>query len=203
MGTTWRLPEVLCELADLYAEAGRTEEAQAIGDEVAALAVEPCRFEWLLAAPRLRAQLWQDAEAGREYLAVAEREQLRFERARALLALGDLGCEPQTHLTEAYREFDALGAGPWRRRAAGSLRTLGLPVPRPARRAGEGLTETEQQLVRLVRDGLTNRQIAAAMHYSPKTVEVYLSRVYAKTQCASRMELIRAVDAGALELRPA
>jgi DNA-binding NarL/FixJ family response regulator len=76
-------------------------------------------------------------------------------------------------------------------------------VPRPARRAGEGLTDTEQQLVRLVRDGLTNRQIAAAMHYSPKTVEVYLSRVYAKTQCASRMELIRAVDAGALELRPA
>lgn len=202
-GTNWRRAEVLCELADLLAEGGRIDEARAIGEEVAALAAAPCRFEWLLAAPRLRAQLWEDVEAGREYLAVAERERLRFERARALLVLGDLGDDPQARLTEAYREFDALGAGPWRRRAAGSLRSAGLPVPRPARRAGEGLTDVEQQLVRLVRDGLTNRQIAAAMHYSPKTVEVYLSRVYAKTQCASRVELIRAVDAGALELKPA
>jgi len=203
MGTNWRRPEVLSELADLYAEAGRLEEARAIGDEVAGLAVEPCRFEWLVAAARLRAQLWEDVAAGREYLALAEREQLRFERARALLLLGDLGDDPRERLTEAFREFDALGAGPWRRRAAASLRAADLPVPRPARRAGEGLTDVEQQLVRLVRDGLTNRQIAAAMHYSPKTVEVYLSRVYAKTQCASRVELIRAVDAGALELRPA
>jgi DNA-binding CsgD family transcriptional regulator len=203
METNWRRPEVLSELADLYAEAGRLEEARAIGEEVIGLALEPCRFEWLVAAARLRAQLWEDVAAGREYLALAEREQLRFERARALLLLGDLGDDPHARLTEAFREFDALGSGPWRRRAAGSLRAADLPVPRPARRAGEGLTDVEQQLVRLVRDGLTNRQIAAAMHYSPKTVEVYLSRVYAKTQCASRVELIRAVDAGALELRPA
>jgi DNA-binding CsgD family transcriptional regulator len=203
METNWRRPEVLSELADLYAEAGRLEEARAIGEEVIGLAVEPCRFEWLVAAARLRAQLWENVAAGREYLALAEREQLRFERARALLLLGDLGDDPHARLTEAFREFDALGSGPWRRRAAASLRAADLPVPRPARRAGEGLTDVEQQLVRLVRDGLTNRQIAAAMHYSPKTVEVYLSRVYAKTQCASRVELIRAVDAGALELRPA
>ncbi len=51
---------------------------------------------------------------------------------------------------------------------------------------------------RLVRDGLSNRQIATAMHYSPKTIEVYLSRVYAKTGCASRLELIRAMDTGAV-----
>lgn len=54
--------------------------------------------------------------------------------------------------------------------------------------------------MRLVRDGLTNKQIASALHYSPKTVEVYLSYIYAKTQCASRVELVRAMDGGALEL---
>ena len=38
------------------------------------------------------------------------------------------------------------------------------------------------------------------MSYSPKTIEVYLSRLYAKTGYASRLELIRAVDAGLVEL---
>jgi DNA-binding NarL/FixJ family response regulator len=52
-----------------------------------------------------------------------------------------------------------------------------------------------------VREGLSNRQIAAAMHYSPKTIEVYLSRVYAKTSCASRLELIRAVDSGTVAIQ--
>jgi len=54
--------------------------------------------------------------------------------------------------------------------------------------------------VRLVAEGLTNRQIAAAMHYSEKTVEVYLSRVYAKTGCGSRVKLVQAVASGALAL---
>ncbi len=73
-------------------------------------------------------------------------------------------------------------------------------MPRRVAQPQAGLTETEVQLVRLVRDGLSNRQVAAAMHYSTKTIEVYLSRVYAKTACASRLELIRAVDAGAVEV---
>jgi 16S rRNA U516 pseudouridylate synthase RsuA-like enzyme len=38
------------------------------------------------------------------------------------------------------------------------------------------------------------------MHYSRKTIEVYLSRVYAKTGCASRLELVRAVDTGAVQV---
>ena len=54
--------------------------------------------------------------------------------------------------------------------------------------------------MRLVRQGLSNRQIAAAMHYSRKTIEVYLSRIYAKSGCASRLELIRAVDTGAVRV---
>jgi DNA-binding NarL/FixJ family response regulator len=91
-----------------------------------------------------------------------------------------------------------MGAAPWRRRAAAALRERGLTVPRRVAQATSTLSETETQLVRLVRDGLSNRQIATAMHYSPKTIEVYLSRLYAKTGFASRLELIRAVDTGAL-----
>jgi DNA-binding CsgD family transcriptional regulator len=75
-----------------------------------------------------------------------------------------------------------------------------MTVPRRLAHPASDLTDTEVQLVRLVRQGLSNRQIAAAMHYSRKTIEVYLSRVYAKTGCGSRLELIRAVDSGAVQL---
>jgi DNA-binding CsgD family transcriptional regulator len=127
-------------------------------------------------------------------------EQMPFEIARAGLLLGSLDEKPREHLTDAYRRFDALGASPWRRRAATELRTRGITVPRPAQRPGGALTGTEAQLVALVRDGLTNKQIASALHYSPKTVEVYLSRIYAKTGCASRVELVRELESGAVEL---
>ena len=83
---------------------------------------------------------------------------------------------------------------------ARGLRARGLTVPRRVTRATSDLTETGMQLVRLVREGFSNRQIAAAMHYSRKTIEVYLSRVYAKTGCASRLDLIRAVDTGGVRL---
>jgi DNA-binding CsgD family transcriptional regulator len=198
--TTWKRAELLTELADLLAESDRLGEAREVAEEVIAAAARPARFELELAAPHLRARLWEDAGAAAEYLDRATAERIPFERARALLQLGSLEVEARGNLTEAYRIFDSLGAGPWRRRAATALRTRGITVPRPAQRAGGILTETEAQLVALVRDGMTNKQIATALHYSPKTVEVYLSRIYAKTKCSSRVELVRELDAGTVEL---
>ncbi len=198
--TTWRRPELLAELAETLAAVERLDESREVAEEVVAAAAVPCRFEWPLAALRLQALLWDDEDAARAYLERAQAERIPFEGARAQLVLGSLEVEPRTHLTDAYRTFDALGAGPWRRRAANALRTRGITVPRPAKREGGTLTEVEAQLVRLVRDGLTNKQIAAALHYSPKTVEVYLSRIYAKTKCSSRVELVRALEGGTVDL---
>jgi DNA-binding CsgD family transcriptional regulator/tetratricopeptide (TPR) repeat protein len=198
--TTWRRPELLVELAELLAEDGRQGEAREVAKEVAEPAARPCRFEWPLAALNLRSLLWGEKKAARSWLELAREERLPFEEAKAALRLGTLDVDPRTHLTDAYRTFDSLSAGPWRRRAATELRTRGITVPRPAQRPGATLTDTEAQLVSLVRDGLTNKQIASALHYSPKTVEVYLSRIYAKTGCASRVELVRELESGAVEL---
>jgi DNA-binding CsgD family transcriptional regulator len=198
--TTWKRPELLSELAELLAEMERLDEAREVAEEVDSWAARPCRFEWPLASLRLRAILHDDREAAHAYLELATTERIPFEQARARLVLGSLDVDPREHLTEAHRTFDALGAGPWRRRSAAALRTRGITVPRPKGREGGVLTDTEAQLVRLVRDGLTNKQIASALHYSPKTVEVYLSRVYAKTNCSSRVELVRALDGGGVEL---
>ncbi len=50
-------------------------------------------------------------------------------------------------------------------------------------------------MARLVQQGMRNRDIATALHYSPRTIEVYLSRIYVKLRVSSRLELARALDA--------
>jgi DNA-binding NarL/FixJ family response regulator len=53
------------------------------------------------------------------------------------------------------------------------------------------LTASEQRVAELAATGITNRQMAAALFISPKTVEVNLSRVYHKLNIHSRAELGR------------
>ena len=78
------------------------------------------------------------------------------------------------------------GTGP--RRVAGCRREH--------RRTGHGtgspsLTPQELQIVRLVSEGLSNRQVAEQMFLSPRTVEYHLYKVYPKLGIGSRTELIR------------
>ncbi|GAB2844418.1 hypothetical protein GCM10027176_55150 [Actinoallomurus bryophytorum] len=78
----------------------------------------------------------------------------------------------------------------------------GVAAPPPAgagERRAPALTPRERELAGLVRTGRTNRQIAEVMHLSVKSVEAYLTRVYAKTGCATRLELALAVSEGRVE----
>jgi DNA-binding NarL/FixJ family response regulator len=70
------------------------------------------------------------------------------------------------------------------------MRRQGLPVPRRATTSRQ-LTGSEEQIARLVADGLSNREIARELSYSVKTVQAYLSRVYTKVGVRSRVELTR------------
>ena len=60
------------------------------------------------------------------------------------------------------------------------------------------LTAAEARMARLVQQGLRNREIAAALHYAPRSVEVYLSRIYAKLGISSRLQLARTLDAASI-----
>jgi DNA-binding CsgD family transcriptional regulator len=81
------------------------------------------------------------------------------------------------------------------------LRRLGARVSASARRTSalatgsEELTEREQAIADLVVEGLSNKQVAAKLFISEKTVENHLSKVYAKVGVRSRVELTRAVSA--------
>ncbi|MBR7839656.1 hypothetical protein KDL01_40770, partial [Actinospica durhamensis] len=54
------------------------------------------------------------------------------------------------------------------------------------------LTRREHQVAALVCEGLTNRQIASRLFVTDKTVEMHLSKVFAKLNVANRVGVVRA-----------
>jgi DNA-binding CsgD family transcriptional regulator len=132
---------------------------------------------------------FRDRDRAEAALEAARADGLKFEEARARLVLGGLGDSPQ--LVRAHAIFTDLAAAPWQSRAATALKAAGLAPSTVA-----PLTPAERRVIELVAGGLSNPQIAEELHYSRKTVEVYLTRVYAKTGLRSRVELAVAFERG-------
>ncbi|MGV9646522.1 helix-turn-helix domain-containing protein, partial [Streptomyces sp. NPDC003514] len=66
------------------------------------------------------------------------------------------------------------------------------PEPAPGGAAGlDGLASMERQVAGLVMEGATNREIAARLFISVKTVEATLTRVYRKLGIRSRVDIVR------------
>jgi DNA-binding NarL/FixJ family response regulator len=126
--------------------------------------------------------------------AVAEHEVVGdpFGRARALLALGvarrrDRQKRPAREAIEAaLAGFETVGAVGWAEKARAEVGRVGGRAPSD----GE-LTPTELRLAELVAEGRSNKEIAAVLFVTPKTVGTTLSRLYAKLGVHSRTELIR------------
>ena len=53
----------------------------------------------------------------------------------------------------------------------------------------ESLTDAEMDVVRLVAAGMTNRQIAARLYLSPRTVQTHVSHIMRKLGVARRSEI--------------
>ena len=88
-------------------------------------------------------------------------------------------------LEQAADAFAAIGSTGWAERARTELSRVGARRPRPT---GE-LTPTEERVVALAAEGLANKQIAQALFVTVHTVEVHLSRAYAKLGVRSRSQL--------------
>jgi DNA-binding NarL/FixJ family response regulator len=77
--------------------------------------------------------------------------------------------------------------------AAAQLRALGEALPAETRRLSRGgngeLTPREREIAELVAQGRSNKQVAAALFLSDRTVEYHLSAVYRKLGVHSRTEL--------------
>jgi DNA-binding CsgD family transcriptional regulator len=114
---------------------------------------------------------------------------LRFEIARTALALGQVQrrrrrrAAARTSFERAEGLFAEIGAVLWEARAARERERLDPGA------ADLSLTPAEERTASLAASGLTNREIAAELFVSVKTVEVTLTRVYRKLGIRSRAQL--------------
>jgi len=129
-----------------------------------------------------------------------------FELARTELVYGEWlrrvrrrRSAARVHLRAALELFDRLGATPWSDQARRELRASGEPTrlhPHPQLPAMRQLTPQELQVARLAARGGSNREIAAQLFLSPRTVGYHLHKVFTKLGISSRVELAR------LEIEP-
>jgi DNA-binding CsgD family transcriptional regulator len=179
--------------AEAAAAAGRPQQAE---EAIAAFEVRlPEPPDWL--APlllRARAVVHPSREGSLlddlvGALADGSLDELPFERARTLLVLG-VGrrralerAAARRNLQDAEALFERLGTPLWAARAHEELARIG------GRAAEDGLTPAEQRVAELAARGSSNKEIAAALFVTVKTVEATLSRVYRKLGVRSRAAL--------------
>jgi DNA-binding NarL/FixJ family response regulator len=120
-----------------------------------------------------------------------------MERGRTLLVLGSVqrrarqrGAARAT-LSEAIGIFEAISAPLWVARARADLARVSGRAPGP-----DELTIAEQRVAELVTRGMTNREIAAELFVTVRTVEATLTRAYAKLGVRSRTELAARMHSG-------
>ena len=160
-------------------------------------------------------QPWLDASLARctalltdspSAYAAAVEDPRPFGRARSALVHGEWlrrsrrKTEARAPLTEALRAFEDLSATPWADRARAELAASGAAVPETrAPDALAALTPQELQIARLAASGWGNREIAARLYLSPRTVAHHLYKAYPKLGITSRGELAALVQVPVVE----
>jgi DNA-binding CsgD family transcriptional regulator len=132
-----------------------------------------------------------------EALARLTHTRIRGELARTHLLYGEWlrrehrGIDARHHLRTAHHIFTTIGAEAFTQRAARELHAAGGTVRKRTPVTNGELTPQEAHIVRLVREDLTNQDIAARMFISPRTVEWHLSKIFSKLGLTSRRQLQR------------
>lgn len=148
---------------------------------------------------RCRALLSDDDGAEALYaeaLRLHERYGGLYDHARTLLVYGEWlrrrrrRTEARAHLEAAVAGFERLGAALWAGRTHGELAAFGGAR---SEKRGSGpltlLTPQELQVVQLAAAGHTNKEIAAQLYLSPRTVGHHLYKAYPKLGVTARSEL--------------
>jgi DNA-binding NarL/FixJ family response regulator len=146
---------------------------------------------------RARAVLDESEDAFVEAVELLGRTRLRPDLARAHLVYGEWlrrqarRVDARTQLRTAYDLFVSIGMEAFADRARRELLATGETVRKravlPAPSAE--LTPQEQQIALLVRDGLSNPEVAARLFLSTRTVEWHLRKVFGKLSISSRRQL--------------
>lgn len=146
-----------------------------------------------------QALLTDDSDEAERLYSVALAEHRRgsrsFEQARTELAYGGFlrrrrrRVDAREHLRSALTRFDELGAALWAERAESELRASGERARRRDPSSMLDLTPQELQVADFVGQGMTNREVAAQMFLSPRTIDYHLRSIFNKLGITSRTEL--------------
>jgi DNA-binding NarL/FixJ family response regulator len=79
----------------------------------------------------------------------------------------------------------------WVDRCRAELRAAGESVDTKPACPSENLTPQQQQIARLVAEGATNREVAASLFLSPRTVDHHMRNIFTKLGIRSRIELTK------------
>jgi DNA-binding CsgD family transcriptional regulator len=183
---------------DAAVRAGEAELAQSWVEELASFA-EATGWAWAAAAASYGRALLADPddapawfEASLEHHVDANRP---YERARTHLAYGELlrrnqrRVDARPHLRAALSLFEDLGASPFATRAAHELRASGETARKRDPSTLTALTPMELQVAQLVGQGMSNKEVAAQLWISPRTVAFHLRGAFSKLGLTSRGEL--------------
>ncbi len=188
------------DLVEALAREGRADDARAV------LAVHAERAErsgrsWAHATAQRGAGILADpGDVDRCFSAAMRAHEclpMPFELARTQLCYGERlrrerrPTDGRRELRRALDTFESLGAAPWAERAAAELRATGETARSRTAPPTAELTPQELRVALTVAEGSTNKEAAAALFLSPKTVEYHLGAVYRKLGLRSRAELAR------------
>jgi DNA-binding CsgD family transcriptional regulator len=198
----WRDPglrdRIDAERAEAYVAIGRLEDAREIASWLRemggrlgrpVLAGDAHRIDALVQASG--GELDTAAASARAAVAAHGASPLRVELARSLLLLGRIERrrkarrESRSALHRALKIATECGHRPLAAQVEHEL-------PRVAAvRSGTELTATEERVAHLISEGATNREVAAAMFVSVRTVETHVASIYRKLGVRTRIELSR------------
>jgi DNA-binding CsgD family transcriptional regulator len=144
---------------------------------------------------RCKALLAPDTAAEEHYLAALSLNGRPFEHARTVLLYGEWlrrarrKADARIQLRLALEVLERLDAAPWVARTRAELEATGEISPQAVERLATRLTPQELQICRLAGRGLSNKDIAAQLFLSPRTVGYHLYKAYPKLGIVSRGEL--------------
>jgi DNA-binding CsgD family transcriptional regulator len=187
---------LLAMLVQARLELADSDAARSAADAIADIAVGRGRSEAAGKLARGRVAAASDDPAAATLLADAAEQfahvNLPLDAARARLELARALSDTERELAidvarRAHRELGDLGADREAAVAAAVLRSLGAKS-RAGPRALDFLTKREQEVLRLLGEGLSNADIATRLFISPKTAEHHVGRILRKLDLRSRSE---------------
>jgi DNA-binding CsgD family transcriptional regulator len=188
----------LAELVEAGVRSGNTDVAAGAFEQLSAM-TRASGTELALGIEAARHALLRDNDTAeelyREALDRLGRTRIRVELARARLLYGEWlrrqgrRVDARAQLRIAHEALTAMGVEAFADRARRELAATGETVHKRTEETSSELTAQEAHIARLAAEGLTSREIAAALSLRPRTVEWHLGKIFATLGGSTRRQL--------------